>query len=180
MIVMRLKGGLGNQLFQYALGRALSLSKNTTLQLDTSSFKSDTLREYRLDSFNIAASTSDQLPFFATDGRAKYFNTLIQGIRGLFSKPYQIIKEKGFSFDPSVLECSDHAYLDGFWQSEQYFTSFAQAICKDLSLKTPLQGDLKDLAEQISLTNAVSLHVRRGDYVSNPTTTAYHGVCSAC
>ena len=179
MIVMRLKGGLGNQLFQYALGRALSLSKNTTLQLDTSSFKSDTLREYRLDAFNIAASTSDQLPFFATDGRAKHFNTLIQGIRGLFFKPYQIIKEKSFSFDPSVLECSDHAYLDGFWQSEQYFASFAQDIRKDLSLKMPLQGDLKDLAEQISLANAVSLHVRRGDYVSNPTTTAYHGVCSA-
>jgi len=179
VIVMRLKGGLGNQIFQYALGRSLSLSRNTSLQLDTSSFKVDTLREYRLASFNIAASASDQLPFFATDGRAKHFNTVIQGIRGLFSKPYQIVRENGFSFDPTILDCSDHAYLDGFWQSEQYFAPFAKIIRDDLSLKIPLQGKLKDLADQITSVNAVSLHVRRGDYVSNPTTTAYHGVCSA-
>jgi len=178
MIVIRLKGGLGNQLFQYALGRSLSLAKNTALQLDTSSFKIDTLREYRLGSFNITASASDKLPFFATDGKAKHFNTVIQSIRGLFFKPYQIVKEKNFSFDPSILQCSDHAYLDGFWQSEQYFAPFAQLIREDLTLKIPLQGNLKELAAQITSANAVSLHVRRGDYVSNPTTTAYHGVCS--
>lgn len=179
MIVMRLKGGLGNQLFQYALGRALSLAKNTSLQLDTSSYKKDTLREYRLACFNISASASDRLPFFATDSKAKHLNILFQKIRGLFSKPYQIIKEKSFAFDPSILNCSEQAYLDGFWQSEQYFSPFANIIRNDLSLKTPLTGKLKELAEQIALTNAVSLHVRRGDYVSNPTTTAYHGVCSA-
>jgi hypothetical protein len=136
---MRLKGGLGNQLFQYALGRHLASIHNTQLQLDTSSFKTDHLREYRLDSFNIDASASDKLPFFATDGRAKHLNRLIQAVRGLFSKPFQIIKEKDFSFDPTLLECSEQSYLDGFWQSEKYFLPIAATIRSDLSLKSPIK-----------------------------------------
>jgi hypothetical protein len=179
MIVMRLKGGLGNQLFQYALGRYLSISKNTSLQLDIASYKADTLRGYRLDSFNISATASDRMVFFATDGRAKHLNKFIQAIRGLFSKPYQIIKEKGFSFDSEILNCSDKSYLDGFWQSENYFAPIAKILREDLSLKKPLQGEHLELAGHIQSTNSISIHVRRGDYVSNPTTTAYHGVCSA-
>lgn len=178
MIVMRLKGGLGNQLFQYALGRYLSYSKNTTLSLDTSSYHIDRLRVYRLDCFEIAASASDRLPFFATDGRLKHFNTILQTLKGLFSKPFQIIKERAFTFDASVLECSDQAYLDGFWQSEQYFAPIADLIRHDLRLKNPLPSALQALADQIQATNAIAVHVRRGDYVSNPITTAYHGVCS--
>lgn len=177
MIVMRLKGGLGNQLFQYALGRHLSIIKNTPLHLDTSSYKTDTLREYRLDSFQINARHSDKIAFFSTEGRARHLNKIIQGIRGIFFKPYQIIKEKNFSFDPTILDCSEDAYLDGFWQSEKYFSSIAQIIREDLRLKTAIQGPLQEIAEQIQTTNSVSLHVRRGDYVLNPTTTAYHGVC---
>lgn len=178
MIVMRLKGGLANQIFQYALGRRLAIDRNTDLMLDTASYRYDRLREYRLDVFNIKASASDSLPFVATDSRFKYVNHIFQKIKSLFTKPYQIIKEKGFPFDPTILECSDQAYLDGFWQSEQYFDSVAQIIREDLALKTPITGELKKLAEQIKATpNSVSLHVRRGDYVSNPVTTAFHGVC---
>ena len=178
MIVMRLKGGLGNQLFQYALGRYLSYSKNTTLSLDTSSYHIDRLRVYRLDCFEITASASDRLPFFATDGRLKHFNTILQTLKGLFSQPFQIIKESAFPFDASVLACSDQAYLDGFWQSEQYFAPIADLIRHDLRLKNPLPPALQALADQIQATNAIAVHVRRGDYVSNPITTAYHGVCS--
>ena len=176
---MRLKGGLGNQLFQYALGRHLSLRKNTTLTLDTASYHIDRLRVYRLDCFQIGATASDRLPFFATDGRAKHFNTIIQALKGIFSKRFQIIKERSFSFDASVLDCSEQAYLDGFWQSEQYFASIANVIRQDLRLANPLPERLQTLAAQIQSSNAISLHVRRGDYVSNPVTTAYHGVCSA-
>jgi Glycosyl transferase family 11 len=177
MIVMRLKGGLGNQLFQYALGRHLSISKNVPLQLDTSSYKVDTLREYRLFPFHIQAHAIDKLPFFATDGKARHLNRLIQSIRGLFSRPFQIVREPSFSFDSTVFDCSDQAYLDGFWQSEKYFLPIAKTLREDLQLKSPIDDELKAVADQIRSTNAVSIHVRRGDYVSNPTTTAFHGVC---
>ena len=176
---MRLKGGLGNQLFQYALGRALSIAKNTPLTLDISSYKTDSLREYRLSSYHIHADTSEHLPFFATDGKARHFNQIIQSIRGMFSKRYQIITEKNFSYDSQINKCSDHTYLDGFWQSEKYFLPIAQILREDLQLRTPISGFLQEVADQIQSSIAVSVHVRRGDYVSNPTTTAFHGVCSA-
>ena len=179
MIVMRLKGGLGNQLFQYALGRHLSVTKNVPLLLDISSYKTDTLREYRLNSFCINTNAADQLPFFATDGKARHLNRLIQKIRGVFTRPYEIVTEKSFAFDPSILQCSDHAYIDGFWQSEKYFLPVAQILREDLKLNTPITGYLKSIADQIQSSNSVAVHVRRGDYVSNPTTTAYHGVCSS-
>jgi len=178
MIVMRLKGGLGNQLFQYALGRRLAIEKNTDLLLDSASYRYDHLREYRLDLFNIKASASDRLLFVATDSRFKYLNHLIQRFKSFFSKPFQIIKEKGFPFDPEVLNCSEQAYLDGFWQSEKYFDSVAHILREDLTLKMPITGALEKLEDQIrNSSHSVSLHVRRGDYVSNPVTTAFHGVC---
>jgi hypothetical protein len=131
-----------------------------------------------LNCFEIKATASDRLPFFSTEGRARHFNTLIQVLKGLFSRPFQINRERAFSFDARVLDCSDQAYLDGFWQSEQYFSPIANLIRQDLQLKNPLPENLKALVTQIQSTNAIAVHVRRGDYVSNPTTTAYHGVCS--
>lgn len=179
MIVMRLKGGLGNQIFQYALGRRLSLDHNTELALETSSFKTDHLRKYRLNTFQIQANiVSNTLPFFPTTGRKRRLNTVLQFFRKLVGKPFEIYKETGFSFDPQVLKCSSNSFFDGFWQSEQYFSSVRSILLADLIPAKPLQGMLAHIANEISQSNSVSIHVRRGDYVSDPTTTAYHGVCS--
>lgn len=178
MIVMRLKGGLGNQMFQYALGRRLSIDHNTTLALETSSFKTDHLRVYRLDTFQISATASDQLPFFPTTGPKRRINTFLQFFRKLIGRPFDILKERSFDFDPSVLNCSVNAFLDGFWQSEQYFSTIRQTLINDFQPTQPLTGELAHIANAITQCNAVAIHVRRGDYVSDPTTTAYHGVCS--
>lgn len=179
MIVMRLKGGLGNQMFQYALGRRLSLDHHTELALETSSFKTDHLRVYRLDTFQIQASiASDALPFFPTTGPKRRLNTFLQFFRKLIGKPFDIYKEKSFHFDPEVLQCSSNAFFDGFWQSEQYFLPIRSTLLADLIPAKPLEGALAHIAKEIEQCNAVSIHVRRGDYVSDPTTTAYHGVCS--
>ena len=178
MIVIRLKGGLGNQMFQYALGRYLSVKNNTELLLDTSSYRHDHLREYRLASYCIQAKASDQFLFFPTDGRARRFNRIIQLIQKIFSQPFQIIREKGFEFDPQVLACSNNAYLDGFWQSEKYFAPIANTIREDFRLKSAITDLLKTITQEIAATESVSIHVRRGDYISNPTTASYHGTCS--
>ena len=169
MIIMRLKGGLGNQLFQYALGRHLSIVKKVPLQLDTSSYKVDTLREYRLFPFHIHAHATDKLPFFATDGKARHLNRLIQAFRGIFSKPFQIVTEPSFSFDNAIFDCSDQAYLDGFWQSEKYFLSIATTLRKDLQLKAPIDDGLKKIADQIHSTNAVSIHAVSYTHLTLPT-----------
>ena len=133
---MRLKGGLGNQMFQYALGRRLSLDHQTTLALETSSFKTDHLRVYRLDTFRIQANVvSDVLPFFPTTGPKRRLNTVLQFFRNLIGKPFGIYKEKSFGFDRSVLQCPNNAFFDGFWQSEQYFLPIRSTLLTDLKQK---------------------------------------------
>lgn len=178
MIVMRLKGGLGNQMFQYALGRRLSLEHQTDLALETSSFKTDHLREYRLNTFQINGNASDSLLFFPTTGPKRRINYFLQFVRKIIGNPYQIFKEKNFDFDPEVLKSSSNAFFDGFWQSEKYFLPIRQTLLSDFTPIIPLSGELAHIAQNIQACNAVSIHVRRGDYVSDPTTTAYHGVCS--
>jgi hypothetical protein len=66
----------------------------------------------------------------------------------------------------------------GYWQSEKYFSEFSQQIRRDFSFCKPLSSDNEEFANEINHINAVSLHVRRGDFVNNPTTLATHGLCS--
>jgi hypothetical protein len=178
MIVMRLKGGLGNQMFQYALGRRLSIDHHTPLILETSSFNEDHLRDYRLNTFQIDASASDKLLFFPTTGPKRHINTVLQFFRSLLSGPFNIFKEQYFGFDPRVLQCSANAFFDGFWQSEQYFLPIRKTLLADFLPVQVLSGQLAQTVQQIDGSPAVSIHVRRSDYVSNPTTMAFHGVCS--
>jgi hypothetical protein len=176
MIVMNLKGGLGNQLFQYALGRHLASIHNTTLALDTSSFETDPLRNYRLDSFNISATV---LPPKNNSFFSRLINKFISEknpIHRFFNKPLLIIRENGFEFQPNILQSPNNSYLDGYWQSERYFNSIATIIRSELTLSEPLPSQLKEIEDQIRNLNSVAIHVRRGDYASNPHTTAFHGL----
>ena len=91
---------------------------------------------------------------------------------------WPIYREPHFQFDPALLELRAPVYLDGYWQSERYFSSIAVLLRQELTAKAPLDPKNEALARSIDAVNAVSLHVRRGDYVDNPATTRFHGVCS--
>lgn len=176
MIVMNLKGGLGNQLFQYALGRHLASIHNTTLALDVSSFESDPLRNYRLDSFNISASV---LPTKKNSFAKRVVNKFLSEknpIHRFFHQELPLVRENGFEFQANILQSPDNIFLDGYWQTEQYFKPIANVIRQDLTLAQPLPAELKASEEQIRSSNSIAVHVRRGDYASNPVTTAYHGL----
>ena len=166
MIEITLKGGLGNQLFQYALGRHLSIINKTGLTLDITDLLADPMRNYRLDSFNIPS-----------DICIKYYgltNKILSAL-GLVNK--QTIFENSFEFNRNILKCPMHIKLDGYWQTENYFKDIESVIRDDLTLKRTMPLNLLALKEQIESSNSVSLHVRRGDYASNPATNAYHGLC---
>ena len=154
MITVKLKGGLGNQMFQYALGRVLSLKHNTKLKLDLSFFDFNfkkTKRSYNLDVFNIKAETT----------RLPYLTSLLRRI--CKSKGC----EKNFQFDKNILSVGENAYLDGYWQSPKYFEGFEEVVRQDFTLKNPLPRNTKILAEEIKSSNSLCIHVRRGDYVGN-------------
>lgn len=183
MIIVNLKGGLGNQMFQYACGRALALRNaargegKAELVLDATGYDrpqgADTPRFYALDGFTIAARLAT--PEEAL--RLKY-------PFGAFSKAWRlfhmkILRKFYINFVPSVLTWHDGVYLDGFWQSEKYFKDFEKEIRADFTLKKPFSPAAKELHAKISHDPfAVALHVRRGDYVTDKVTNEHWGTCS--
>ncbi len=191
MILVNLKGGLGNQMFQYACGRAMAMrghkvqashsgDKTNPLKLDTSGFAriadSDTPRTFRLDMFNIQAEVATQDEISAV----KYpFGILSKGWRFFNAK---ILRRFYISFDPTVLSWiknpDQNIYLDGFFQSEEYFKDFADQLRADFTPSQPLGPTAQALFDKISRDPyGVSVHIRRGDYASEKTTNSFWGTC---
>ena len=96
---------------------------------------------------------------------------------GVFRRKGFIV-EPHFHYWPEIKNVPRDCYLVGYWQSEKYFRSAALGIRADFTFKSSLANRNAELAEQIGQANAVSLHVRRGDYAKNPKTNATHGLCS--
>jgi hypothetical protein len=183
-VISRIVGGLGNQMFQYALGKQLSLSRAAELMLDLSVYAhpdrngpEDTIRDYRLDDLNIQAGT-------VLDGDLKRITRLTQGnihricyhIPGL---KWTWVSEGGVTRGlDDFAQIAGNLYLDGWWQSERYFRSIREVLLKEFTPRIPFQIESQRVLSQIESCTAVSIHVRRGDYVHNPITNAYHGVCS--
>jgi len=169
MVITRLMGGLGNQMFQYAAARKISLVKNSSLKLDVSDYQRDKLRQFRLDNFNIKADVAqptDLKYFYRYRGRrpqAKIFN-FFQSIKPPEKQVY--IKEDGYGYDAITEKLSDNIYLEGYWQNEKYFKTIERFIREEFALKEPLSAEYKKIAEKIERNNAVAIHIRRGDYLS--------------
>lgn len=181
MIIVRLVGGLGNQMFQYALGRNLATKHITEIKLDISWFKKK-FRDYELGHLNI-------LENIATEEEIKTICKLTKSVKHRFHRniidkilPYykksQLEEVKNY-FDPVVLNAKDNTFLKGFWQSELYFKDIEETIRKEFTFKKKLDGKNLDLANSIQQSNSVSVHIRRGDYVSNPEFNKRHGVCNS-
>lgn len=182
MIIARVYGGLGNQMFQYALGRRLALDRGVSLWLDTSWYR-DPLppgveaRTFALNRFNTAYRELPRwierhLPRNAPGGDRPARNRWARLCPTLFA-------ERGMAFDADVLRAPAHALIDGYWQSEKYFRETASEIRRDFALRRPLSNRAREFHVEIAKGQSVSLHVRRGDYVTNPASAAFHGTCSA-
>lgn len=179
MIITELNGGLGNQMFQYAVARRLAEVNHTELKLDIENFNKDRLRAYELHHLNVNAQFAvyDDIAIFKERSKREKIKFYIRQI--LSRKKLRNIKEKHFHFDESILFLKDNIYLQGYWQSEKYFKDIADIIRREFSLKEKLSEESQQVAQKIKMSiNSVSLHIRRGDYVSNPTTNSVHGVCS--
>jgi hypothetical protein len=171
-------GGLGNQMFQYSAGRRLAYANGVELKLDTFSFKECNLRTYSLGIFNVQENlaTREEVEALTVGKRSlvERFSTKILG-RKHSSLPSHV-REKQFA--PEILNLPDNVYLDGYWQSEKYFTDIEDIIRKEFTVKTDQERKNRKLAELIASCDSVSLHIRRGDYVSTPEIRKVHGTCS--
>ncbi len=180
MIVVKLLGGLGNQMFQYALGRKMAILHSDELWLDGSFFSekgSHTPREYELDIFQIHASlASGELLKQCIPAPATRMHRWINKWLGRNVQSIQY-HEKGHAFQPEVFHHKGDIHLIGYWQSQNYFLDIADTIREDFTFRIPPQGLNADLITQMNSCNAVSIHIRRGDYVSNASASAFHGLC---
>ena len=163
MIIVTIIGGLGNQLFQYAAGRAVALKHNTRLRLDLSGFPHYP-RPYLLDHFQIEAREASPAELQLAAGG------------GTVGTPMRKIVEHGQSFHPEVLESGPHLFLQGYWQSPRYFEAVAAQIRADLRLRQPLSPAALATASSLAEPGSVALHIRRGDYVTHPGAHQVHGV----
>jgi hypothetical protein len=172
-------GGLGNQLFQYAAARRLSLFHQTELKLDVSSFESSGTRQYALAPFNVVESFATDYEVNMLTGKrlAGVSRLIFRGMQKL--KPYyrrRIFAEPHVRpYDASILKTPKDVYLYGYWQSGKYFAGVEEVIKKEFTLKHRIHESNMKLAKQISETESVSVHVRRGDYVSDPGTKSVLG-----
>lgn len=179
MIIVRLYGGLGNQLFQYAAGRRLANAHNTELRLDTSSLREGAWRRFELGAFNIDGKiASEGQIIIAKYGKRKLASRALGRLLNRPPEPAStFVRERHFHFDQDILTLPDGVYLDGYWQSERYFKDIEDIVRSEFEVKSPPRGKNKELTELIKACNSVSLHVRRGDYVNNPQTHEFHGIC---
>jgi len=183
MIIVKLQGGLGNQMFQYAAARRLAAATGSAIKLDLSWFEKipeeTTPRGYELHVFDtvqdVASRTEIKRIRGIDTGRwPKVSKWLLRKAGLLQSRSW--IKERSYSFDPQILRLGGDCYLDGFWQSPKYFDDVADLIRKEFTVTVEPDPQNREIADLISRSVSVSVHLRRGDYVSNATAAAYHGV----
>lgn len=179
MVIVRLMGGLGNQMFQYAVGRRLSLDSRAPLKLDLSWFDDhgvDTKRTYQLDGWRTHAqiASSEDLAAFGS-GPRRLGQRVLERMRLVRRN---VIKERKTGFSRRVLTAKPPVYLSGYWQNEQYFKAIEMTLRGDFQLASSPCKHVLGLVTVASRDSTVSIHIRRGDYVNNPVTNAAHGTCS--
>jgi len=182
MVVTSIVGGLGNQMFQYAAGRALALRKNTPLALDTSAFDTYSLHQgfelqhvFACDAPQIDQTALQKLIGWQGGPRAR---RMLARRKLAFLRSRRLAIEPHFEYWEGINDLPDDCFLSGYWQSERYFVDAADQIRKDFRFTQPPGVENRALIQQISAVNAISLHVRRGDYVSNPANASVHAVCA--
>jgi hypothetical protein len=182
LVISHILGGLGNQMFQYSAGRALSLVNGQQLLVDLGDYANYALHNgFELNRvFNIEAPSADQAAVRAVlkwraNGLVKKVlrRPFFAGLRG-----QKLVVEPTFSYWPDLCKIYGDCYLSGYWQSERYFKPCEEAMRREFTFCEPLTGRNAELAADISLTQSISVHIRRGDYITDRKTGQILEPCS--
>ncbi|NHZ84837.1 MAG: hypothetical protein GWP19_03035 [Planctomycetia bacterium] len=192
MIIVKINGGLGNQLFQYAVARAISIKLNRKLLLDDSWYRdihslenqsdpnATTKRDFLLNNFNIQSRVISKahINFIKRleirSKQSTFLKFLLDGPLNNFS--FEKIDHANFSL--MAVEKSPNVYLTGYWQNNNIIEEYKNLFSGELLLKHPISTHNETYLKSIISTNSVAIHFRRGDYISKPNTRKVHAACS--
>ena len=186
--VVRLSGGLGNQMFQYIFGKSLEVKSELKTHFDTqiysmnySGSKPETIREYALRSLH--TSIFESSPGIEKDYglsfslQQNWFSETVRNLNKRLSYNKKYVQEEGFSFNPQVYEnLTRGRYYIGYWQSPSYFALDKAQIRAEFKPKLQLNLAAIKLQNQIINTRGICLNVRRGDYLSSKAAFEFHGL----
>jgi hypothetical protein len=172
MVIIRISHGLGNQMFQYAMGRALANANDAPLKLDLSHFSASDTREYGLQSFQIEADTASTTEVTVISGRPpgerrKGLAKNLAGLRRRLGGTRHVVREKSRRFDPHALEERGELYVMGYWQALAYVEAAATSVRREFRFSDALSEEDRQLLDAIGNQPTVAVHVRRGDYVGH-------------
>ncbi|HUI96848.1 MAG TPA: alpha-1,2-fucosyltransferase [Xanthobacteraceae bacterium] len=190
MITVRIVGGLGNQMFQYAAGWSLARHCGTGLCIDKGPFQVYTKRPFHLDKLkiraNIVSNEDPQRPRGGTSWTSRLRLSPLMGSRGgrggkagrrATANQY---REPHFHFDPAFFACRPPSIIDGYFQSEAYFDGVADEVREQFRPSAPIRAEHARISAEIAAgPGAISVHVRRGDYVDAPDVRRVHGILDA-
>lgn len=168
--VVKISGGLGNQLFQYAAARAMALRTDSKLVLDASFFRPGRHRQFELDQFPIEAQV-----IRAGDGRFS-LRRCVQSIRSVLRRGQQY-REPHFHFDPGLLRVVPPVTLTGYFQSYRYFEDSAEQIRRELAVPRPTDAETLRMIGSLAKSDFAVMHIRRTDYVSNAKNSQIYAQC---
>ena len=177
MITVKLKGGLGNQMFQYALYRAFDLRGEIACIDDFTYFNRQSPPPhlvYHLDIFNLKYRKMDptKMPSYIVNPNSLLFRVFHKYGCG----PSLFFEKSASKYDATVFdERNKNKYFEGYWQTERYFVDFKETIKKDFQYVGEWTPENKKYREMMQNSNSVCIHIRRGDYLKH---SAYTGICT--
>ncbi len=189
MIIVRLEGGLGNQMFQYAFGKSVAAHHNTLFKLDTGLLLDRTLqntifRDYDLSIYNLNVEIAKKNDIAEVLTNIPEYN-IIEKLQFKFLNkqiPYfrknEFYEKEFYSYDSTVFKSQTKAYFYGFWQNQNYFAKIENELRKDFSFTTTLNEQASKLIAAIKSENSVAINVRRTDYINDQKTNEFMGVIS--
>lgn len=177
MIIVKIKGGLGNQMFQYAMGISFSLDTGKKVFYDINIYNKKhiliTNWPYALSHFNtnpeiVKLNILSQIKKIALE--------LLTRIDPDIGAHY--FRDSSTKIRENAIPNYDNMYLDGYWQNEKYFIRHADKIRSEFKIITPIDDTNRKWIDLIQSKNSVCVHIRRGDYVTDPRANKHHGTCS--
>lgn len=177
MKIVKILGGLGNQMFQYALAVALQQRyPSEVVKYDVECFHGYPLHNgFELDKiFNLSLSKASKLDIIRLS--YPFFNYRLWQVGGrFFPRRRSMFEEKNMRYENSLLNNPSPMWYDGYWQCEKYFKEYRLTILREFAFRDFTDAKNLELSKIISSSNSTSIHIRRGDYLSNP---MFNGICT--